>query len=91
MNEATVGLSELKTHLNEYVQRVKKGEKIAITERGKPVGWLVPVEPTQAQKVQTMLETGAATWSGKKLRPYQPAVSNTSNTLLSDIVSDQRE
>jgi prevent-host-death family protein len=38
----TVGTFEAKTHLNELLQRVSKGETIRITRRGVPVAKLVP-------------------------------------------------
>jgi prevent-host-death family protein len=38
----TVGTFEAKTHLNELLQRVAKGETIRITRRGVPVARLVP-------------------------------------------------
>lgn len=40
----TVGAFEAKTHLNELLQRVSKGETIQITRRGIPVAKLVPVD-----------------------------------------------
>lgn len=38
----TVGAFEAKTHLNELLHRVSKGETIRITRRGVPVARLVP-------------------------------------------------
>jgi len=40
----TVGTFEAKTHLNELLKRVSKGESIRITRRGIPVAKLVPSE-----------------------------------------------
>jgi prevent-host-death family protein len=37
-----VGLRQLKLHLSEYVGRVRKGEEVVVTLRGKPVASLVP-------------------------------------------------
>jgi prevent-host-death family protein len=38
----TVGAFEAKTHLNELLQRVSRGETIRITRRGIPIAKLVP-------------------------------------------------
>jgi len=38
----TVGAFEAKTHLNELLKRVSRGETIRITRRGIPVAKLVP-------------------------------------------------
>jgi prevent-host-death family protein len=39
-------VSELKASLSKYLARVKKGEEVVVTERGKPVAKLVPVDDT---------------------------------------------
>lgn len=38
-------VSELKAGLSKYLARVKRGEQVLITERGKPVAKLVPLPP----------------------------------------------
>ena len=40
----SVGTFEAKTHLTHLLERVAKGERIIITNRGKPVAMLVPLE-----------------------------------------------
>ncbi len=39
----TVAIAMLKTSLSKYLARVKAGEEILITERGKPVAMIVPL------------------------------------------------
>ena len=39
-----VGTFEAKTHLSQLLERVAKGERIMITNRGKPIAMLVPPE-----------------------------------------------
>jgi prevent-host-death family protein len=39
-----VGTFEAKTHLTHLLERVAKGERITITNRGKPVAMLVPLD-----------------------------------------------
>jgi prevent-host-death family protein len=38
-------VSELKAGLSKYLARVKRGEQVVITERGRPVAKLVPMPP----------------------------------------------
>ena len=38
----TVGTVEAKTHLTRLLERVARGERIIITNRGRPVAMLVP-------------------------------------------------
>jgi len=42
-----VGSRELKNRLGKYLARVRKGRKILVTHRGKPVAVLGPVESPQ--------------------------------------------
>jgi len=43
-----VGTFEAETHLTQLLERVAKGERIVITNRGKPVAMLVPTEADDA-------------------------------------------
>jgi prevent-host-death family protein len=43
---STVGSRELKTRLGTYLERVRRGETILVTDRGEPVAELRPVEAT---------------------------------------------
>jgi prevent-host-death family protein len=53
----TVGAFEAKTHLNQLLKRVSKGETIRITLRGVPVAKLVPSEEGEAKDLkQTVRE-----------------------------------
>ena len=40
----TAAISELKASLSEYLSKVKAGEKVIVTERGKPIAKLTPLE-----------------------------------------------
>ena len=40
----SVGTFEAKTHLTRLLERVAKGERIVITNRGRPVAMLVPAD-----------------------------------------------
>ncbi len=40
----SVGTFEAKTHLTHLLERVARGERITITNRGKPVAMLVPFD-----------------------------------------------
>jgi prevent-host-death family protein len=39
----TTAISDLKAHLSEYLDQVKAGTEVMITDRGKPVAKIVPV------------------------------------------------
>src|SRR5687768_12715330 len=41
----TVGIRELKAHLSRYLKRVRAGVRLAVTERGRTIATISPVEP----------------------------------------------
>jgi prevent-host-death family protein len=45
----TIGAFEAKTHLSALLERVSKGEKIAITRHGVPAAMLVPIGAPQSK------------------------------------------
>ena len=51
----TVGTFEAKTHLNELLQKVSKGETIRITRRGIPVAKLVPADEGERKKLKEVV------------------------------------
>ena len=91
MRETHIGVRELKNHLSQYLRRVKAGETVIITERGKPVGQIVPIQNDLSDRLKKLAETGLIEWSGQAVPPYQPTAVNRSQRLLSDLVSEGRE
>jgi prevent-host-death family protein len=90
----TVGIRELKAHLSEYLQKVKAGEDVLITERGKVVARLTPQPPGpddgRMEKVRAMVDEGLAAWNFRPFRPEPPA-NNPLGASLSDLVLTERE
>jgi prevent-host-death family protein len=44
MHSASVGIRDAKMHLSKYLKMVQKGIEVIITDRGRPVGKIVPVQ-----------------------------------------------
>ena len=40
----SAGIAELKAHLSEYLDQVKAGREVVVTDRGSPVAKLVPLK-----------------------------------------------
>lgn len=91
MANTRVGTRELKSRLSEYLRRVKAGETITVTERGKVIGQIIPVRQSLEQRLQALLDAGIADWNGHKLPPYQPKAVNPGERQVSDIVVEDRE
>ena len=57
-------VSELKASLSKYLARVKAGEEVIVTERGKPVAKLVPMprdEDPEMERLRDMERRGLVT------------------------------
>jgi prevent-host-death family protein len=57
---ARVGVRELRQYLSVYLERVKAGETLEVTERGTPVGVLAPL-PEHSSFLERMIAQGRAT------------------------------
>jgi prevent-host-death family protein len=64
----TVTVGELKNKLGEYLYRVKAGESILITERGKPVAVISTARSAVDEGIKALIRAGAARWGGGKPR-----------------------
>jgi prevent-host-death family protein len=66
----TAKVSELKASLSKYVARVKSGEEVIITERGKPVAKLVPIladEDPEMERMRDLERRGLVTLGSGKI------------------------
>lgn len=57
MGGATVGVRELKNQLSGYLDRVKAGEEITVTEHGRPIARLTSVAPDVDRRA-ALIEAG---------------------------------
>ena len=84
-----VGIRELKQNASAVISRVKAGESLVVTERGKPVAHLVP---TQVRSVEELVEAGLASPAKRSLsdvmKDFPPAGRGPS---LSQTLSQLRE
>ena len=44
MQSASVGIRDAKMHLSKYLKMVQKGTEVIITDRGRPVGKIIPIQ-----------------------------------------------
>ncbi len=91
MSQVTVGVRELKARLSYYLREVLYGKTVVITERGRPVGQIVPIAQGTEQRLQQLVETGVVAWNGRKFRPAQPVASSQGGTLVSDLLVEDRQ
>jgi len=65
VNMVSVGIKELKAKLSSYVDRVRHGEEVVITEHGKEVALVIPIS-RERKALKSLIDSGKAKWSGGK-------------------------
>ena len=92
MREKTVGIRELKAQLSGYLKQVKNGATVVITERGRPVGRIIPAQELPEERMQHLLRSGDVAWSGRKLQAGRPVVKlRRGRKTIAEIVSENRD
>lgn len=91
MNEVIVGVRDLKARLSEYLRLVRQGQTIVITNHGKAVGRILPVEQSLDDRLRSLQEAGLLAWNGQALLPIESPLTNRSGKLISDLVVEMRE
>jgi prevent-host-death family protein len=62
-----IGIRELKAHLSRHLKRVRSGARLIVTERGRSIATIHPVEPSgDVAWAHRMVAEGRAQWSGGK-------------------------
>jgi len=91
---SSVGVKELKNRLTHYLRLTKQGEEVVVTERGKPIALLQPIQtatPTASREARLaqLAAQGAVTLPARKflLRIRRIRVSGTP---LSKVVLEDR-
>jgi prevent-host-death family protein len=86
-----VGVRELKLRLSRHLARVKAGETITVTQRGRPVARLAPVEQaTIPPDLAALMAAGKVSWSGRRLPPLTPRPMSPGTTTIAEMVSEDR-
>ena len=85
-----VGVRDLKDKLSHYLREVKKGRSVMITERGKIVATIVPVQERAAvEKLKQLARSGLGTWRGGKPKGASRSVV-VKGKPVGDIVLEER-
>jgi prevent-host-death family protein len=88
----TVGVRELRQNLSRYLERVKEGETLTVTERGHEVARLVPSRPDidpyyleLAEKYGATIPKGDLLETIRNLPPRdKPAQAGTTDAILAE-------
>lgn len=81
-----IGIRELRNQLSRYIERVKEGEEIIVTDRGRAVARVVPIDGEDV--LARLIAEGKVTPAKYPRGPLGPPI-KTRGTV-SDLVAEQR-
>ena len=84
----------MKNHLTQYLRRTKQGEEVVVTERGKPIALLRPIESkrramSREARLAALAAQGLATLPLRK-PPRRIRVIKVSGRPLSQVILEDR-
>ena len=88
----TVGVRELKSGLSRYLKRVRSGASLTVTERGRAIATLGPVDlPEDVAWAHALIASGKARWSGgKPAGAAHPAPAVAGRSVSEAVLEDRR-
>ena len=84
---ASVGIRELRDHLSRYLDEVKRGRQVVVTDHGRAVARLVPADDVP-DRLGELIAAGMAQAPRQGSRRLPPPVRGSGT--VSDLVLDQR-
>jgi len=85
-----VGIRQLRDHLSRYVDQVQKGQEIVITDHGKAVARIVPIEEGR-RKLDQLIAEGLVTPAPRRGEPRWMPDPNRPRAMASDLVIEERK
>ncbi len=84
---AEAGIRELRDHLSQYLDRVRAGEELTVTDRGTAIARLMPIKwPRPFDRLVAEGLIQRAPQSRRERQRTRPRMAGT----VSDLVADQR-
>ncbi len=94
IQSACVGIREAKVHLSRYLRMVRKGAEIVITDRGKPVGKIVPIEPAElplTDRIKRLEDQGSIERKTEKQSGKIPSAIPLAGNIAQKILQEDRK
>ena len=82
------GIKRLKARLSEYAGKVRRGDRIVITDRGLEVAEMIPIS-RERQAVKLLAEEGRLRWDGGKPAGLK-GVKVRGKTVAETVIEDRR-
>ena len=88
IDQMDVAISALRAELSSWIERVRDGDEVVITDRGTPVARLVPV--TTAALLDQLVEQGVLSKARADRPSARAATRVRARGSVADLVSEQR-
>jgi prevent-host-death family protein len=89
----TVGIRELKNNLSRFLSRVKSGEALIVTERGRAIARILREEDfagSDRKQIYTLAQQGLVTLRKSELRSKKTLPTQQGGPQLSDMIISER-
>lgn len=91
MTQSVVSIRELKSRLSHFLRLARAGESVVITDRGVPVGRLVPIEQGLDERIAALRAARQLQWSGRRLAPRKPAARIPRGRCIAELIVEDRD
>ncbi len=86
-----VGVKTLKDQLSRYLRLASSGERVVVTDRGRPIAQLTQIAASQeATEAWDLVQAGVATWDGGKPRGSANPPKVHGQTAAEMVIEDRR-
>ena len=89
-----VASKELKNRLGKYLTLVRGGKTLQITDRGRPIGCVIPVKSSaeihQSETLARLVIQGAVRLGSGRLVRHSPTIMRKGKTLADMVAEDRR-
>ncbi len=94
MLSSIVGIRDAKMHLSKYLKLVQKGTEVIITDRGRPVGRIVPIEAVDLSledRIKRMEDQGLIEKHSRKIRRSIPPPIPLADGIAQNFLQEDRD
>ncbi len=86
-----VGIEALPGQLRDYLRLARTGEKVVVTDEGRPVAVLTGInERQELRQIWDLVDAGQARWSGRKPKGSARPVKVRDKSLSDMVLEDRR-
>jgi antitoxin (DNA-binding transcriptional repressor) of toxin-antitoxin stability system len=86
----TVGIREIKNRLSAYLRKVRAGERVVVTEHGKPVAVITRPGGVADERIEGMIREREAYWGGGKPRGSRRPAKIKGPSVADAVIEDRR-